>query len=48
MGEIVCHGIHKNQPLHPKTGRENKHFFTFGVETPKKNKPLLNQQSKNQ
>jgi hypothetical protein len=48
MGEIVRHGIHKNQPLHPKTGLENNHFFIFGAKTPKKKKPLLKQQSKNQ
>jgi len=35
-------------PLHPRTGRENNHFFTFGAETPKKKKPLLKQQSKKQ
>ncbi len=48
MGEIVRHGIHKNQPLHPKIGLENNHFFIFGAKTPKKKKPLLKQQSKKQ
>jgi len=48
MGEIVRHGTHKNQPLHTRTGRENNHFSNFDAETPKKKKPLLKQQRKEQ